>query len=428
MKLIFRGAAQEVGRSCIELQTEGDRYLFDCGVKFTEDGFAYPKGIFEVPDLDGVFLTHAHLDHTGGLPFFEHKNLRGPIFCTKQTQILTKILLKDSFEVARIRHLHPAFNRTDLKEVKKDMHIVNFDKPFDHRQLKNVTFFNAGHIPGSASILAEVEGKRILYTGDMNLADTMLMKPIVPDYGAPIDILITESTYGYRDLPSRDEIGKRFLKRIEEVIKGGGSVLIPVFAIGRAQEILQILSQKKFKVPIYLDGMAKKVTRSILMNHSKYVKHKDELAKMFYDVVQYPKGREERETIAGKQGIFVTTSGMLQGGPVMSYLKQMWHDNRSAIFLTGYQCKRTNGRHLLDDGYVYMNGWRTDVKCQVEKYDFSGHSDRDQLEKYIKQVNPREALIIQHGDPESVHALVDWAKKELSCSVHGPHIGEEIDF
>ena len=427
MKLIFRGAAQEVGRSCIEVQSQGDRYLLDCGVKFTEDGFAYPKGIFDVPDVDGVFLSHAHLDHSGGLPFFEHKNLRGPIFCTSQTQAITKVLLKDSYEVARIRHLHPAFNKTDLKEVKKDTHIVQFDKPFKHRKL-DVTFFNAGHIPGSASILLELEGKRVLYTGDMNLARTRLMKEVVPEYGGPIDILITESTYGYRDLPDREVIAKQFIKRVREVVGQGGSVLIPVFAVGRAQEILQILAGQEFGVPIYFDGMAKKITRKVLSNPSKYVQNKEDLAHMFYEVVQSPRKREEREEIAEHQGIFITTSGMLQGGPAMSYLKHLWHDERSAVFLTGYQCKRTNGRHLLDDGYVYMKGWRTQVRCQVEKFDFSGHSDRDHLERFIKQVDPREALIIQHGDPESVHALAEWAQKELDCAVHGPRILDELEF
>lgn len=428
MKLIFRGAAQEVGRSCIEVQTQGDRYLLDCGVKFTEDGFAYPKGIFDVPDLDGVFLSHAHLDHTGGLPFFEHKNLRGPIFCTKQTEVLTKILLKDSFEVARIRHLHPAFTRTDLKEVKKHTHFVRFDEPFKHRKL-DVTFFNAGHIPGSASILLGLEGKRLLYTGDMNLAQTMLMQKVDPaQYGAPIDILITESTYGYRDLPDREILAKQFLDRIDEVIKNGGSVLIPVFAVGRAQEILQILSLRKFDVPIFFDGMCKRITRRMLTQQSKYIHNKDKLAHMFYDVVQMPKGKDARNAVAEKQGIFVTTSGMLQGGPAMHYLKHFWHDERSAIFLTGYQCKRTNGRHLLDDGYIYMKGWRTKVHCQVEKFDFSGHSDRNQLEAFIKRVNPKDALIVQHGDPEAVTALVQWAEKELDCKVFGPKILDEIEL
>ncbi|MBN1275403.1 MBL fold metallo-hydrolase [Candidatus Woesearchaeota archaeon] len=426
MKLVFRGAAREVGRSCIEIQTKGDRYLLDCGVKFKEDGFAYPKGVFDVPDLDGVFLSHAHLDHSGGLPFFEHKNLRGPIFCTAQTFALAKVLLKDSYEVARIRRLHPAFSRVDLKEVRKDVHTVRFNEKFRHRELE-VTFFNAGHIPGSASILLELEGKRLLYTGDLNVKPNMLIQEAKPSYGAPIDILITEATYGYRDLPDREEVAKRFLQRVSEVVKAGGSVLIPVFAVGRAQEVLQILSKKKFNVPIYFDGMAKTITRRILANPSQFIKNKDRLAHMFYDVVESPRNQDERNAVAEHQGIFVTTSGMLQGGPVLHYLKHFWHDERSAVFLTGYQCKRTNGRELLDNGYVYLKGWRTKVHCQVEKFDFSGHSDRKALEGYIRAVDPK-VLIIQHGDPESVEALAGWARKEIGCEVYGPGLLDELEF
>lgn len=425
MKLIFRGAAREVGRSCIEVQTQGDRYLLDCGVKFKQDGFAYPEGLFDVPEIDGVFLSHAHLDHSGGLPFFEAKELHGPIFCTSQTKALTRILLKDSYQVARIRHLHPAFGRPDLREVKKDIHLVNFDKDYHHRKL-DFKFFNAGHIPGSASILLEFEGKRLLYTGDMNLKENMLIHEAIPDYG-PIDILITESTYGYRDLPDRMELAKKFLQRVKEVIADGGSVLIPVFAVGRAQEILQILSQEEFDVPIYFDGMAKKITSNVLRNPSKYVKNKDKLAHMFYDVIRSPKSQDERNEIAAKQGIFVTTSGMLQGGPVLHYLKHMWHNPKNAVFLSGYQVNGTNGRLLLDKGVVYLKGSRTQVKCQIEKFDFSGHSDRGALKKYIKAVNPK-VLICQHGDPESVDALSSWAKEELGVETYAPSILDEIEL
>jgi len=428
MKLIFRGAAREVGRSCIELQTDGDRYLLDCGVKFTEGGFAYPKNVLDVPNLDGVFLSHAHLDHSGALPFFEHKDLKGPIFCTHQTAALSKILLKDSFEVARIRHLHPAFGRPDLREVKKDMNLVKFNAPFKHRKLDKVEFFNAGHIPGSASILMELEGKRLLYTGDINVKESLLMVEGKPEYGGPIDIMITESTYGYRDLPERSLVIKDFVKKVKATVKRGGSVLVPVFAVGRAQEILQALAKEKWDVPIYYDGMAKKVTRNVLTTQSQFVHNKEDLAHMFYDVVKFPKGQEERNTVAQKQGIFITTSGMLQGGPVLHYLKHFWHDPKSSVFLSGFQCKRTNGRDLLENGYVTIKGWRTKVSCQVEKFDFSGHSDRTALENYIAAVNPK-VLIIQHGDAEAVDSLMQWAKKELSCeAVYGPELLEEIEL
>ncbi len=424
MELIFRGAAREVGRSCIEVKTNNKRYLLDCGVKFTEDGFAYPEGVFDIPKIDGVFLSHAHLDHSGGLPFFEHYKLNCPIFCTRQTKNITRILLKDSFEVARIRHLHPAFEKTDLKEVKKDIKIVKIGEEYEYQRLK-FKYYNAGHIPGSASILIETEGKRIVYSGDINLKESYLMKKADTDYEGPIDTLIIESTYGNRELPEREKTAEELVKKIEEVVKRGGSVLIPVFAVGRAQEILQILSRKKFKVPIYYDGMAKKVTRNILTTPSKHVKNKEILADMFYNVVRSPRSQKERNEIAQKQGIFITTSGMVQGGPVMHYLKHLWHNPKNAVLLTGYQCKRTNGRNLLEHGYVYIKGWKTDVKCEVKKFDFSGHSDSKALKEYIKKIKPKK-LIIQHGDPESVDALAEWAKKNCDCEVYGPRIGEKI--
>lgn len=427
MKLIFRGGANEVGRSCIELQTQGDRYLFDCGIKFQEDGFLYPKGIFDVPDLDGVFLSHAHLDHSGGLPFFEHKDLRGPIFCTRQTRELTRILLKDSYEVARIRNIHAAFDRADLREVKKDISVVKFNKRYAHRDI-HFTYYNAGHIPGSASILLEAEGKKILYSGDFNLKESMLMKAADTSYvNQDIDVLITEATYGDRTLPPRKVLGQRLITAIKKVIKRGGRVLIPAFAVGRAQEVLQILSMEKFDVPIYLDGMAKRVTRNVLTQPSEYVHHKDELARMFYDVVRMPKNQAHRNEIATKPGIFVTTSGMVQGGPVLHYLKHMWHDKKSAIFLTGYQCRRTNGRELLETGYVYIKGWRTKVLCEVKQYAFSGHSDKKDVQNFLRKARPK-ILVIQHGDPSAVESLGAWAKEELDSEVFGPKVGDHIKF
>ena len=166
MKITFHGAAREVGRSCIEItENDGKRHILDCGIKFLEDGFQLPENVLRIQDLDGVFLSHAHLDHSGGLPLFEHKSLKGPIFCTRQTLAITKTLLKDSFKIARIRNLHPAYDKTDLKQVQKDANYVEFDKWYKHHGVRFM-YMNAGHIPGSAMILLDLDGKRILYTGD----------------------------------------------------------------------------------------------------------------------------------------------------------------------------------------------------------------------------------------------------------------------
>jgi len=424
MKLVFHGAAKEVGRSCIELQTQGDRYLLDAGIKFKEAGFAYPEKIINLPDIDGLLISHAHLDHTGALPLFEHYNIICPIYCTKLTYVLTKVLLKDSHKIARIRNLHPAYNNTDLHKLEKDVRFVKYDREYKHRKI-NFTFRNAGHVPGSAMILIEAEGKKILYTGDTKLRTTETVKGAFTDYH-DIDVMIIESTYGARELPDRAELKKKFLDKIEEVINRGGSVLIPVFSLGRAQDILIMLAERKFKAPIYLDGMCKKITNRILTISDPYVNNLGVLDEMFNRRVIHVSSEGHREQAMSNQGIFVTSSGMLQGGPVLSYLKEMWHEPKNAVLLTGYQCKRTNGRHLMEEGYIYLEGWRTYVKGEIEKFDFSGHADKNDLKEIIRRVHPKK-LIIQHGDPEAVAEIGKWAGQETHSKVYMPELGEEIE-
>jgi len=426
MKLVFHGAAKEVGRSCIEVKTNGERYLLDAGIKFKEHGFEYPEAITNLPAVDGLFISHAHLDHSGALPMFEHQNIICPVFMTKLTYELTKILLKDSYKIARIKNLHPAFNKIDLTKVSQSARFIKYDEEYKHRDIHFV-YRNAGHVPGSAMMELTVEGKKILYTGDYKVRDTELMKGCHTEYH-DIDVLITETTYGNRGLPERGDIEKRFLDATHSITSRGGSVLVPVFSLGRAQEILLVLSKRKFDVPIYFDGMCHKMAKKMLqVKDDKYLNHRAILEQMINKQVQHISSERRRMQAMSKPGIFVSTSGMLQGGPVMSYLKEMWHEPKNAIFLMGFQCKRTNGRHLYEDHYVYIDGWKTDVNCQVDKFDFSGHSDQDELKEFIRKVNPK-TVIFQHGDETEIEVMREWASKELKCKVYAPKVGDEIEF
>ncbi|HGJ67528.1 TPA: MBL fold metallo-hydrolase [bacterium] len=429
MKLIFHGGAREVGKSCIELVTQEKRFLLDAGLKFKENGFEAPFQVFDLPDIDGLFLSHAHLDHTGALPLFEHFNLICPIFTTQQTKELTKILLKDSYKIARIRHLHPAYKKIDLRKVYNSTRIVEFNKWYKHVNIE-FKFLNAGHVPGSAMILIKVEGKKILYTGDYKYHSSELMKGIETEIDIQsdlkdIDVMITESTYGGKPLPDRGITEDAFLDKIIEVIRNG-SVIIPVFGLGRAQEILILLSRKKWPVPVYLDGMAVNVTNIILSGNPSYINERKKLQEM-YRRVDVIKKEKKRKKVMNNKGIFITTSGMLQGGPIMAYLENMWGNSNDAILMTGFQCKRTNGRLLLDEGYVYINGWKTYVKAQYQKFDFSGHSDDSELKEFIRKINPKN-LVINHGDETSILALKAWADRSLNCKVYAPSVGESIDI
>ena len=426
MKLVFHGAAKEVGRSCIEVKTQGERYFLDAGIKFREGGFDYPDEINNVPDIDGLFISHAHLDHSGALPMFEHHSIICPIFCTRLTYELSKILLKDSYKIARIRNLHPAYNRTDLKKVAKSVRFINYDREYKHRKVK-FTYRNAGHIPGSSMIELQLEGRKLLYTGDFKVKNTELMKGAFTDY-KDIDILITETTYGNRGLPDRENLKERFLRQVKEVTDRGGSVLIPVFALGRSQEILILLAKQKYKCPVYYDGLCSKMGSKIIeVSEDKYVGGRKKLESAMKSFATHISSEKKRQKALAKPGIFVTTSGMLQGGPVMSYLKELWHDPKNAVYLTGFQCKRTNGRHLAEEGFAYIDGWRTYVKCKVERFDFSGHSDQEELKEFIRKVNPKR-LIFNHGDEHEIEVMADWARRELKCKVYAPRVGEEIEI
>jgi putative mRNA 3-end processing factor len=242
-----------------------------------------------------------------------------------------------------------------------------------------------------------------------------------------VDILITENTYGDRLHPNRFDSEEGLLKSINAAIEGGGSALIPVFGVGRSQEILIILSKLDSSIPIYLDGMARKVTQLILNSDDPYVDNKEILNEMFHraHIIRSPR---EREAIARKKGIVIlTTSGMVQGGPVVSYMDHFIHKKNKYIILTGYQAKGTKGRSVFEDHIYYHNHHRDKVKSHVRKFDFSAHYGQNNIHKLIKKINPK-ILFLQHGDLESLETVKDYAEKNFEGQVFMPYIGQEFEF
>ena len=429
VKIIFHGAAGEVGKSCIEVQSKGKRYLMDAGVKFTSFGNEYPKGLDKIHALDGIFLSHAHLDHSGALPMLEHKNLNCPIYTTKMTWKTTNLLLQDSYHLEKLKHIHPAYLERDLKKVEKDLKFVDYDKEYTTHDGKiKFQYINSGHIPGGASILMNVEGKTLLYTADINTEDSLLMVPSDIEKLSGIDILITENTYGDRVHPPREDCEKNLIESVEECIKGGGSALIPVFSVGRAQEILILLDKLNIDAPIYLDGMARKLTEIYVNSNDPYIDNKDILEKMFKKchVVAHP---SEREKIAHVKGaVIVSTSGMVQGGPVVTYVEKMCHDRDNYIILTGYQAKGTTGREILENKVFFKHHQKFTVKAQVMKYDFSAHYGQDSIHSLIDKIKPKN-LILQHGDCDALRATRAYAHEHLpNTNTFLPAIGDVMEF
>ncbi len=430
MKIIFHGAAREVGKSCIELQTEGQRYILDAGVKFIQHGVEYPKFLDNVYELDGVFISHAHMDHSGALPLLEHKALNCHIFMTHMTWDITNLLLADSYHLEKLKHIHPAYQERDIKKVKNDLKFIQYDKEYTTKDKKiKFQYLNAGHIPGSASILMEIEGKTVLYTGDINTEDTNLMVPSdLENLQNKIDVLITENTYGNRIHPDRVDSEEGIIKSINSCIKEGGSALVPVFGVGRAQEALMILDKLDDSIPIYLDGMARKVTELVLKSGDPYVDNIDVLERMFKRAIKI-KSPRERDSIARKKGVVIlSTSGMLQGGPSVSYASHMAHNRDNFVIFTGYQASGTNGRSMFEDHTFYENHHRFKVHAHIRKFDFSAHYGQDSIHKLIKKLNPKN-LILQHGDLEALEAVrLELESNGFEGKVFLPYIGEEIEF
>ncbi len=413
MELVFHGAAEEVGRSCIELLTkQNNRFLIDAGIKLSEHGTELPSPVKSPEKIKGVFISHAHLDHTGFLPTLNSRGMKCPIYATAPTKATTRLLLEDAFKIGHLKHEHLGYKKKNISRA------VSMMKKVEQGQKRNAEdlmfeFMSAGHIPGSSSMIIEAkdEPKRIFYTGDIKTTDTLLLNRAEADYKdmGEIDCLITEATYGNREHPDREKQENDFINSIGSTIENGGSVIIPVFAEGRAQEIMLLLHSKmpNPQAPVYIDGMSVEATK-IIQKFPSHVRSAKALNKAFRSIKRV-KGRIHRNKIIKKQGIFVTTSGMLTGGPVMTYMSELCQDSRNSLLLTGYQAEHTNGRALMEEGFVFIDGVRTKVKSFVKKYDFSAHSGQSELRLMIKKLNPKR-VIIQHGDKEACAELAEWAE------------------
>lgn len=417
MKFEFLGAAQEVGRSCIIID---DQYLLDCGLKIDPEGNQFPKIHSNLSKIKGVFLSHAHLDHTGALPLFNHKGMKCPIYCTQMTKQLAKLLLEDSLKIEIIKDERSGYTKENIRNVLGLMQIAQYDR---WREFKDGRFklLYSGHIPGSSSIIIEYKGKRILYTGDINLTETQLLSPLTYHNNLKdIDVVLVESTYGDEDHPPREKVEKEFVDELKDILKNGGKAIIPAFAVGRAQEIIMLLHKENLNVPIYLDGMSKKVS-NIILSKPNSIKDYDEFKEAMNNV-KFVTSKSRKE-VSEKRGIFVTTSGMITGGPVIEYLKHCYKDSRCGVLLTGYQSEDSGGRMLLEEGKVDLDGDIVQFQGFVKKYDFSGHADQSQLIEFINKINPKN-VFIQHGDPDSVIGLKD----ELKGNVFTPKVGDIVNI
>lgn len=382
MKFKFFGGAEEIGSLGVLLELGNHKFLVEYGITPTKPP-AYP---IEAPNVDAILLTHAHLDHSGMVPFQSNKyNI--PIYLTAVTRDLARLLFYDTVKVANLEGFFNPYNNEDLDAIEDKYINIAYNKSFLIKDIE-ITGHSAGHIPGSTMYMFN-DAQKILFTGDLQTIDTELLKGC-KNYTA--DTLFIESTYAGKEHPPRAKTEQEFLGKIEEVLDRKGKVIIPAFAVGRTQELMLIL--KKLDREFYVDGMSNTVNH-ILKHYPGYIRDTKEFSNVRKLAIPVTKKKDRK--LALDNGLIITTSGMLEGGPVLGYLSQTKDDAKNAILFTGYQVENTNGRMLLDTGIIDLYGVRSRVMAEIHKYDFSAHASHSELVKFINS-SKAENVILFHGN------------------------------
>lgn len=398
IQLSFNGALSTVGCSAVLVETGTERILLDYGTKIQEMPPKFPLPIDG--RLDAILLSHCHLDHSGGIPIFFAQGNPCPVYAINVTKPLVKLLLLDSIKVSREEGTELPFKKEDVKKTIKNFLPVNYRVPFRVREAK-ITFFDAGHIPGSAMHLLDLKEKKILYTGDFKTTETRLLKKA--DLNLPkIDILITESTYADREHPDRKKQEKELIRIINDTLAVDGVCIISGFAVGRIDEILLLLDHYGIDYPLYIDGMAKKAI-TIINQYRNLLKIPNSLDKAL-EKVRYVEKEKMRKKIIRNPGVILTTSGMLSGGPIVYYIKKLYFKRNCSLVLTGFQVEGTPGRTLLETGRYINKDLDLELRMHVRKLDFSSHAGRSELFRFVEKLNPEKVFCI-HGDHTQEFAL-----------------------
>jgi putative mRNA 3-end processing factor len=406
LKAKFLGGGDEVGRLGMVLSTGRYNFLFDYGLNPTKP----PEFPMLAPHVDGVFVTHSHLDHVGMLPWL-NKNGGANVYATPPTLSVIPILLYDTVKIANIEGTKLPYNQEDVDSIIETFTAINYGETMEFKDY-TVTSHPTGHLVGSSMYLIQND-RKIVFTGDVQSIDTHLLFGIKP---IDTDILIVESTYAGKEHPPRKAVEENFLSSIQKVIENEGVAVVPAFATGRAQELLMVLENTDYE--IWMDGMARSVS-NVLLSFPRYIKNYQRYKKMVRRIRMVRNASDREKAIRGD--VIITTSGMLDGGPVLNYISQL-NNPKNGLFLTGYQVEDTNGRMLLETGSIDLAGVATKVNMDVKFFDFSAHSGHRELVEFIEGSKP-DKVILMHGEKRE-----ELAKDITRSKVFLPKNGEEFEI
>ncbi len=446
MKITFLGAAETVTGSRYLLTHNGKKILVDCGL-FQGHKEMRQRNWAQFPidprTIDALVLTHAHLDHTGYIPLLVKNGFSGKIFCSEATFDLCKILLPDSGflqeEDAERANRHnyskhspalPLYTEADAQQSLKKFQPVAFNTKqafgdtFDAKQKFDEDFYftlsNSGHILGSAFVTVFYDNQSIVFSGDLGRANDAIMKPPAPFERA--DYLLIESTYGNR-LHEKTDPAKILKEVINKTVARGGSVVIPAFAVGRAQNIMFYLHQLKQEkaipdLPIFLDSPMAVSAAKILQKHADEHKLGEKLCDEICETVRYIRSVDESKNLAHIKMpvVIISASGMAEGGRVLHHLKNYISDHKNTILFTGFQAAGTRGNKILrGDREIKIHGQMYSVNAEIVNLgNSSAHADYAEILDWLSNFKsaPKKTFIT-HGSIESATALKEKIEKNL---------------
>jgi hypothetical protein len=455
VSLLTLGGFGQVGRSSMLLTTPESKILIDCGIN---PGARTPLESFPrldwtnitLDEIDAIVISHAHLDHTGFLPVLCKYGFKGPIYCTEPTLPMMNLIQLDAIKVSAAQGRASLYSERDVKQIMKQTVTIPYGTVTDIAPDIKLVFSNAGHILGSATCHFHIGNgdHNFVYTGDLKFGKSILFESASWNFPR-VETLLIESTYGAKEdvQPTRQEVESAFINAVNNTLVDGGKVLIPIPAVGRAQEIMMVIDYymkagQMVEAPVFMEGMiseasaiheafpeylARELRQKILETDD------NPFDSEYFTNIEHSDAREEplRE---GTPCIILATSGMLEGGPVLEYFRNIAPGNKNKIIFVSYQVNGTLGRRVLDgakqvsllgrDGKVEV----VNINCSMIKLDgFSGHSDYNQLLSFVHKLRPKlRRVLVNHGERRKCENLAMTIRRMFRVPSHYPQIQEAI--
>ncbi len=460
MRITFHGATRQVTGSAHLLEIGSKRILLDCGLFDSER--IHPESpnrhfAFDPRDLDAVIVSHAHNDHIGRLPLLIRAGYNGPIFATPATASITSVMLRDSARIQReeVRNAHikyphlesvePLFELVDVEWLIERMQRIPYQTPIEVVPGVNLTFLNSGHILGSAIVQLDYREdgrpRRFVFTGDLGRRDTHLLPD--PAIVKDVDVLVSESTYGSRELEPYDRLVKQLHAIVARAIRLEGKVVIPAFSLGRTQRMVYCLQElfamhKVRPIPVFVDSpLALRLTEIHRDHPEAYTPIARELMDrdpLYFGSkhVEFCATWDDSRRLNYMRGpmIIIASSGMCEAGRIRHHLRHVVSDPDNAVVIVSYQAEGTLGRQIAEgvERIQIFDQWY-DLNAAVYVLDgFSGHADRNDLGWWYEQTGGSiENAFLVHGDPEAIDALTPVLQPFVQNTVHTPELHQSYE-